>query len=45
MDAPAIQLDGPFNVVGTEHYYATIAQRRNGGVEYMVQNEGLHICR
>ena len=30
MDAPAIQLDGPSNVVGTEHYYATITQRRKG---------------
>ena len=34
MDAPAIQLDGPSNVVGTEHYYATITQRRNGGGTY-----------
>ena len=34
MDAPAIQLDGPSNVVGTEHYYATITQRKNGGGTY-----------
>ena len=34
MDAPAIQLDGPSNVVGTEHYFATITQRRNGGGTY-----------
>ena len=34
MDAPAIQLDGPSNVVGTEHYYATITQRKNGGGIY-----------
>ena len=26
-DAPAIQLDGPSNVIGTPHYYATQAQR------------------
>ena len=34
MDAPAIQLDGPSNVVGTEHYFATITQRRTGGGTY-----------
>lgn len=34
MDAPAIQLEGPSNVVGTEHYYATITQRRTGGGTY-----------
>jgi len=33
-DAPAVQLDGPSNVVGTEHYYATVAQRRMGGGTY-----------
>lgn len=34
MDAPAIQLDGPSNVLGTEHYYATITQRRRRGGTY-----------
>lgn len=34
MDAPAIQLNGPSNVVGTEHYFATITQRRSVGGTY-----------
>lgn len=33
-DAPAVQLDGPSNVVSTEHYYATVSQRRKGGGTY-----------
>ena len=39
MDAPAIQLDGPSNVVGTEHYFATITQRRKGGGTYGSERE------
>ena len=34
MKAPAIQLDGPSNLPGTEHYYATVTQRRAGGGTY-----------
>ena len=34
MEAPAVRLDGPSNVVGTEHYYATVTQRRKGGGTY-----------
>ena len=34
MEAPAIQLQGPSNVVGTDHYYATLIQRREGGGTY-----------
>ena len=34
MKAPAIQFDGPSNLVGTEHYNATVTQRRAGGGTY-----------
>ena len=32
--APAIQLEGPSNQVGTEHYIATTVQRQGGGGTY-----------
>ncbi|MBQ9200708.1 MAG: hypothetical protein IJ141_11075 [Lachnospiraceae bacterium] len=32
--APAIQLEGPSNQVGTEHYIATMVQRQGGGGTY-----------
>lgn len=34
MEAPAIQLAGPSNKIGTEHYYATSVQRLKGGGTY-----------
>lgn len=34
METPALQLDGLFSTVGTEHYNATLIQRRNVGGTY-----------
>jgi YD repeat protein len=37
--APAIQLKGPSNVPGTEHYEATLVQRAAGGGTYAAERE------
>lgn len=34
LEVPAIQLTGPSNKIGTEHYYATSVQRSKGGGTY-----------